>query len=152
MKRSTALILWTFFDIFGFVIMYFFVYQPLSNIFAAIANRVESIEYNATFFLGFSSVFIPTMHVIGLIETYLPRYFNRSVCTKVMWCSVIVPLVIGLGTAQWVKQEILQNGYVHCEGADTHMKLAHFKVYVREMNICRQLTMEKENHRSASIR
>jgi len=152
MKRSTSLILCTFLDLFAAAIFYFISYQPLRNIFKVISTQAGSIEYNTTFFIGFGFVVIPTLHIIGLIETYLPRYFNRSVCTKVMWCSVIVPLVLGLGTARWVKQEILHNGYVHCEGADTHMKLAHFKAYVRQMDTCRQLTLEKERHRSASIR
>jgi len=151
MKRSIALILATFLDLFAVVVFYVLVYKPLNEVFAGIANRSDFLRYNTTFFIPFAGVFFPVMHCIGLIETYLPRYFNRSVCTKVMWCSVIVPLIIGLGTAKWVKQEILQNGYVHCEGADTHMKLAHFKVYVREMDTCRQLTTEKENRRRAGL-
>jgi hypothetical protein len=152
MKRSTALILATFLDIFFLVAVYLLIYRPLKDVLMSIANHSDFIRYNTTFFIALAGVFFPVMHCMGFIETYLPRYYNRSVCTKVMWCSVVVPLIIGLGAANWVKQEILQHGYVHCAGADTHMKLAHFKVYVREMDTCRQLTMEKKNHNRAGLK
>lgn len=50
-----------------------------------------------------------------------------------------------MGTAVWLKQTILNNGYVHCSGADTHMAVARYKVYVLDDDTCRRLTREKES-------
>lgn len=151
MKRSHALFLATFIDIFIIFALYVLVYKPLNEVFSGMADRTNFIRYDATFFIVFAGIFFPVMHCIGLIETFLPRYFNRSVYTKVMWCSVIVPLVIGRYTARWVKHEILRHGYVHCESADTHMNFARFKVHVRELDTCRQLTIEKRGCRSGGL-
>jgi len=144
MKRSTALILFAVFDLFAVFMIYYFIFRPLNDIFGAITNRAASIEYSTTFYLIFGCVVIPVVHIIGLIETYQPRYFNRAICTGIIYGSIIVPLLLGISTAAMVKRAILHHGYFHCEGADTHMKLAHFKVYVREMDTCRQLTLERK--------
>ena len=152
MKRSTALVLCTFFDLFAVAIFYFIAYQPLRKIFLAIGAQSVSIEYNSTFFIGFCFIIIPTLHVIGFIETYLPRYFNRSVCTKVMWCCLIVSLIIGFAASRWAKQAILSSGYIHCKSADTHMKLSHFKVFVLDEETCRRLTEEKKSRNRAALR
>ena len=46
----------------------------------------------------------------------------------------------------------MHSGYTHCKGADTHMKLAHFKVYVLETETCTRLTEEKKSRSQAALR
>ena len=152
MKRSTALILFIFVDIFAVLMTYFLIIQPLREIFGEIANNAPSIEYSTTFFLVFGCAVIPVVHIIGLIENYLPHYFNRAICTKVIYFTIIASMLSGLATAAIVKKAIMHSGYTHCKGADTHMKLAHFKVYVLETETCRRLTEEKKSRNRAALR
>ncbi len=152
MKRTTALAAYTFLDLFALATAYFMVYQPLNDVFTALANQAGLIKYNTTFYIGFGCMMLPVGHVIGLIETYLPRYFNRTICTRVFYGSLIISLIAGVGTAVTVKQLIHNKGYFVCENASTYKRLLRVKVYVREMDTCRQLTMEKENPDSAGMR
>ena len=152
MKKSTANIMCLFVDLFAIFAIYILVYQPLKLVFAAIVDHAEFIKYNTNFFIVFGCIAIPILHIIGLIETYLPRHFNRSICTKVFYGSLIIFLLLGIGTGAMVKRALLYHGYVHCVGADKHMKLAHFKVYVRQMDTCRQLTLDKKNHGRAGLK
>jgi hypothetical protein len=152
MKKPIANITCVFFDFFAAAAVYIMVYKPLSEVFTAILNKAEFIKYNTNFFIVFGCVAIPVLHILGLIETYLPRYFNRSVFTKVFYGTLIIFLLLGIGTAAMVKRAILHHGYTHCEGAAIHRKLLRIEAYVLDEDTCRQLTMEKETHRSASIR
>ena len=144
MKRSTALILATFFDLFAVAVLYFMAYQPLREVFIAVGNRAGFIRYNTNFFITFGCAFFPIIHVAGLIETYLPRHFNRSIGTKVVYGLTILSLLAGLVTAVSVKQMILKNGYFHCQGAAVHRKLFRNEAYVLDDDTCRRLTLERE--------
>jgi hypothetical protein len=152
MKRSTALVLFTFFDIFALAIAYLFLFQPLSIVFEAIANRVELIKFATNFYMGFGSAVIPIIHIVGLIEIYLPRFFNRTICTRLIYCSVIVSLLLGIGTATMVERAILHHGYTHCEGAAIHRKLLRIEAYVLDEDTCRQLTLERKQRKFLGMR
>jgi hypothetical protein len=152
MKRTTALAAYTFLDLFALATAYFMVYRPLNDVFAAFASQAAFIKYNTTFFLGFGSIMIPVGHVIGIIETYLPRYFNRKICTRIFYGSLIISLLIGIGAAASVKQSILNRGYFICENAGTYKRLLRIKIYVRDIDTCHRLTLDKENRTRAGLR
>jgi hypothetical protein len=152
MKKSTANILCIFFDLFALAMVYFAAYRPLNVVFLGIANRAAFITYTTSFYIGFGSIAIPMLHVIGLIETYFPKYFNRSVYTKVFYGSVVLFLLIGFGTAATVKQLILKKGYSYCQGAAVHRKLLRIETYVLDEKTCRLLTEEKKSRSRAALR
>lgn len=147
MKRSTANIVLVFADIFSLALLYFHVYQPLNEVLTAISNREAFIKYYSTLYILFGMALVPVAHIVGLIETYLPRYFNRSYFTKLVYGILILIVLSGFGTARWVKRTIIQNGYMHCESADVHRKLLQIKVYVLEDQTCRELILEKGRRR-----
>ncbi len=152
MKRSIANIVVGLFDMMGVLLIYFYVYQPTNDIFRSIATQTPTIEYNTRMYLllGFAVLWI--IHIIGLIETYRPRYFNRSICTKVIYGSLAAVAVLGIFMTKSIKHNILQNGYSYCEGVSKHMKISHFAVYVRNNDTCRKLTSEKEKRRLSDLR
>lgn len=147
MKKATANVICSFFDIFAVGMIYIFVWQPINDIFTGLGNRTEFIKYIANFYAGFGCVAIPVIHVIGLIETYLPKYFNRSICTKIFYGSLALSLLTGFVTAAVVKRTILNNGYLYCKGAAVHRKLLRIETYVLDEDTCKQLTLEKEERK-----
>lgn len=147
MKKSTALLFFTFFDVIAVIVFFFSGYKPLNDVFTGIATRAQFIRYSTSFYIGFGCIIIPTIHIIGLIETYLPNYFNRSVCTKVFYGSLVLSLSVGFLTVAMVKRTILNNGYLYCEGAAIHRKLLRIETYVLNEDTCRQLTLEKEERK-----
>jgi len=144
MKKSTANIVCIFFDIFAVVMFYFAAYHPFMKVITGLANRAEFIRYTTSFYIGFGCIAIPVLHIIGLIETYLPRYFNRPLCTKVFYGSLVIFLLLGIGTSAMVKRAILHHGYFHCEGAAVHRRLLRIETYVLNDDTCRQLTLERK--------
>lgn len=147
MKKTTANIVCTFFDIFAIGMLYFAGLKPLSDVFTGIATRAQFIKYTTSFYIGFGCIIIPLLHILGLIETYMPKYFNKSICTKIFYSSVVLSLLVGFAAAALVKQTILNNGYLYCEGAAIHRKLLRIETYVLDDDTCRQLTLEREQRR-----
>ena len=147
MKKSTAVISFTFFDIIAAIVFYFAGFKPLNDVCSGITTGAQFIRYSTSFYLGFGCIIIPLLHIIGMIETYLPKYFNRSICTKVFYGSVVLSLLVGFVTAAVVKQTILNNGYLYCEGAAIHRKLLRIETYVLDDDTCRHLTLEREERR-----
>ena len=152
MKRSTALVLFTFFDLFALSIAYFFLYQPISIVCSSLADKAVFIKYTTNFFIGFASTVIPTIHIVGLIENYLPRFFNRAICTRVIYGAVVVSLLLGIGTGILVERLILRHGYSYCEGAAIHRKLLRIETYVLDDETCRQLTLQREKRKFIGLR
>ena len=152
MKKSTANIMCVFFDFFAVGVAYLFLYRPLDIVFTALAERAEFIKYTTNFFLGFGSAILPTIHVTGLIENYLPRFFNRAICTRVIYGAVVVSLLLGMGTGMLVERLILRHGYSYCEGAAIHRKLLRIETYVLDDETCRQLTLQREKRKFIGLR
>lgn len=147
MKKSTAVISFTLFDIIAVIVFYFAGFKPLNDVCSGIATGAQFIRYSTSFYIGFGCIIIPLLHIIGLIETYLPKFFNKSICTKLLYGSIASSLLIGFVTATVVKQTILNNGYLYCEGAAIHRKLLRIETYVLDEDTCRQLTLEREERK-----
>lgn len=148
MKKTTALALFTVFDLFALAIFYFFAGQPYVELSSALAHGAEHIRVSANFYVGFGVVVIPAIHVIGFFETCLPRYFNIKLCAAVVLTTLVVSLSFGAGMTKLVRREILGSGYVHCENALTRMDtVVHSRYYTRNVDICRQLTCDEKRSR-----
>lgn len=143
MKKTTALALFTVFDLFALAIFYFFAGQPYAEISSALAHSAENIRVSANFYVGFGVAVIPAIHVIGFFETCLPRYFNIKLCAAVVLAILTVSLSFGAGMTELVRREILESGYVYCENTFARMDTAHSRFYTRNEDICRQLACKE---------
>ena len=75
-----------------------------------------------------------------------------GICTRIFYGSLIISLLIGIGAAASVKQSILNRGYFICENAGTYKRLLRINVYVRDIDTCHRLTLQKENRARAGLR
>lgn len=140
MKKTTALTLFTVFDLFALAILYVAAVQPYGEICTALAHRAEYIRVTANFYIGFGVVVIPAIHVIGFFEIHLPHLFNMKLCAAVIFAALTISLSFGAGMTKMVRQELLRNGYVHCENAWAQKDTL---IFTRDEASCRRLAREQ---------
>ncbi len=142
MKRSTALVACTLFDILA-AVMAWIVYQRTTQVMEALSSSAEFIEFDTRTYIGLLSLIAPMFHFVGIMELFFPKFFNKSFRTKLVYGFLVAVILFGAGMTIKIKKDINLNGYVYCEKASKHMTISHFAVYVKNIKTCQELTAEK---------
>lgn len=146
MSKKSALILFTFFDIWACYILWTSC-QTIHQIFVAISNSSDSLSFQNRAGIPVLMITIPIIHIFLIFEYFRPQLVKKgtAILNKIAIIFAIFLFVIAIFISFYLPNYVEKAGYQYCDGASERLTFSTFLVYTQNEKICKQLV---ENNKS----
>lgn len=109
--------------------------------------QVDMIKFGNRFSFLIVGAIIPMIHLWGIAEYFWPTFIKQN--TRIISFALIACLFLllsaGFAGSVWIKSKVEDEGYIYCGGASGVSALSRSLVYVKDIEICDELSIPKSH-------